>query len=351
MNRVFVQAAGTLIAALCLALAAPVALATNDDDDDEVRGRGACTATAQLMFKACGHEASDDYYLARAKCENVADARARAECVAEARRTRKEENGQCRARLDWRRKFCPVLGEGRYDPQFTPDRFDADFRHLSNPNTYFPLGIGNRWEYRGTGELTQVEVLDETKLISGVTCLVVRDVVFRDGALLEATDDWLAAGRDGSTWYCGEEVKDYATFEGDRPQRPELVSRDGSFKHGTNGDKAGILMPARPQAGHFYREEFSLGNAEDAAQVLTTTYSHGSDPTLDHLVPRALAQRLCNRDCVITRNFSLLEPGVFALKYYARGIGFFLEIKPQESKTLQLVSCNFDTRCVGLPTP
>jgi hypothetical protein len=33
--------------------------------------------------------------------------------------------------------------------------------------------------------------------------------------LKEATDDWSAAGCDGSTWYCGEEVKDYEVFEGD----------------------------------------------------------------------------------------------------------------------------------------
>ena len=254
--------------------------------------------------------------------------------------------------LEGRRAACALLGEQRYDPPWEASRFDADFRQLSNPNPYFPLGIGHRWEYRGGGELNIVQVTSDTKLIEGVRCIVVRDEVFVDGQLKEATDDWFAAARDGSTWYCGEEVKDYESFAGDRPQRPELVSNSGSFKHGRARDKAGLIMPAAPRAGMAYLEEFSLGNAEDVSEVLSAGYAWGTGGALDQLVPRELAQRLCNhRDCVVTKNYSLLEPGVFALKYYARGIGFFLETKPLEGQTLQLVACNFDQRCIALPAP
>jgi hypothetical protein len=341
-------------ALLALACAATAAQAAGDDDDHdpEPRDRGYCTATARLLFSACGAEARDDLLVAKAKCINIADARDRTRCLADAREARKEAGQTCRAQLEWRRAACTVLGEARYDPPFTPDRFDANFRQLSNPNPYFPLGIGHRWVYLGEGERNVVEVADETKHIAGVTCVVLRDLVYQNGELKEATDDWYAAGRDGSTWYCGEEVKDYASFDGDRPRRPELVSRDGSFKHGVNGDKAGIIMPARPRAGQVYLEEFSLGNAEDVSEILSVTYAHGAGGALDQLVPRDLALRLCgNRDCVVTKNYSLLEPGVYALKYYARGIGFFLETKPLEGKRLQLTECNFDARCVALPTP
>jgi hypothetical protein len=54
---------------------------------------------------------------------------------------------------------------------------------------------------------------------------------------------------------------------------------------------------------------------------------------------------------VVTKNFSLLEPGIFARKYYARGIGFFLEVKPDTGEVLQLVNCSFDDRCKDLPQP
>jgi hypothetical protein len=344
---------GLLPAALALACLVTVGhAAARDDDDDEPRDRGFCSATARLVFGACGFEARDDDLLARAKCINVADARDRAQCLADAREARSEAAKTCRAQLEARRAACAVLGEARYDPPFTPDRFDSDFRTLSNPNPYFPLGIGNRWVYLGGGERNVVEVVDETKNIEGVTCIVYRDLVYQNGLLKEATDDWFAAGRDGSTWYCGEEVKDYEVFEGDRPQRPQLVSRDGSFKHGVDGDKAGLIMPARPRAGMVYLEEFSLGNAEDVSEVLSANYAFGSGGALDWLVPRELALRLCsNRDCVVTKNYSLLEPGIYALKYYARGIGFFLETKPLEGQRLQLTECNFDARCVALPRP
>jgi len=154
-----------------------------------------------------------------------------------------------------------------------------------------------------------------------------------------------------ATWYCGEEVKDYESFEGDRPQRAELVSIDGSFKHGRDGAKAGIIMPAQPRQGQAYLEEFALGAAEDVSEILSASYSYGSNRALDNFVRRELALRMCNRDCVVTKNYSLLEPGIFALKYYARGIGFFLETKPDEGKAIQLVNCNFDQRCVALPAP
>jgi predicted acyltransferase (DUF342 family) len=100
-----------------------------------------------------------------------------------------------------------------------------------------------------------------------------------------------------------------------------------------------------------YLEEFSLGNAEDVTEILSTTYKFGDNPDLDQLVPQQLADRLCSAgDCVVTKNFSLLEPGISARKYYARGIGTFLEVE-SEGDVIQLVSCNFNDKCQNLPQP
>jgi hypothetical protein len=343
-----------LLAGLALALAATSAVATRNDDDDDnpdPADRRYCSRTAALLAGACRYSVLDDLLIAKAKCLNISDASERGACLREARGARAEAGRTCKAQYEGRIAACALLGEGRYDPPFEPTRFDADFTRLSNPNPYVPLGIGNRWVFAGGGERNVLEVTGETKAIEGVNCIVIRDLVYKDDQLVEATDDWYAAGRDGSTWYCGEEVKDYESYAGDRPVRPELVSRDGSFKHGRDRDKAGVIMPARPQAGQVYREEFSLGNAEDVSQILSATYSWGQGGALDRFVPRDLAQRMCNRDCVVTKNWSLLEPGGFALKYYARGIGFFLETKPDVGVAVQLVECNFDARCVALPAP
>jgi hypothetical protein len=167
--------------------------------------------------------------------------------------------------------------------------------------------------------------------------------------LKEDTDDWFAEAADGTVWYFGEEVKDYDTFAGDLPARPELVSIDGSFKTGRERDKAGILFPGTPEVGRLLREEFSLGNAEDVSEVVSTTYAFGTDPALDAFVPAGLASLLCAEDCVVTKNANLLEPEEFAYKYYARGLGLFLEVKPDEGAVLELKGCNVDPRCAALP--
>jgi hypothetical protein len=310
-----------------------------------------CSRTAETLFQACKFEVLDDLFVSRAICINVSDDAERVGCFIEAETSRQEGNELCHEQLNGRLDACKSLGENRYDPDFDPALFDNDFTNLTNPNPYFPLTIGNRWEYHGGGEINTVEVLNETKLIEGVTCIVFNDLVFKNGDLVEDTDDWFAQAKDGNVWYCGEEVKDFESFDGDNPRRPELVSTDGSFKAGRDGDKPGIIFRAFPIPGEVYLEEFSLGNAEDATKILSTTYTFGSNPELDRFVPQQLAELLCSNNCIVTKNFSLLEPGVFARKYYAPGIGFFLEVNPDTGEVLQLVNCNFDSRCTALPAP
>ena len=63
-----------------------------------------------------------------------------------------------------------------------------------------------------------------------------------------------------------------------------------------------------------------------------------------------MADRFRKGDCIVTGNFSLLEPGLFARKYYARGIGTILEIE-NTGEIVQITDCNFDRRCANLPKP
>lgn len=332
-----------------LAVLAPAAWTTAGGRDSGGRG-GYCSATAQTLFEACGYELRDDAATAAAKCLNLAETAERRECHAEAGQARAEAESRCRRQRQWRLEACEKTGEARYDPSFDADDFD-DPRKPSNPNPYFPLEVGSFWEFRGAGERNTLKVLNRTKLIDDVPCIVVKDQVFKDGALAEDTDDWYALAKDGDVWYCGEEVKDFESFDGDHPRLPELVSISGSFKAGRNGDKPGVIFQAEPEAGESYLEEFSLGNAEDVTDVLSTSYGLGADPVLDRFAPRELVRLLCAGDCVVTKNYSLLEPDVFAWKYYARGIGFFLEVKPESGEVLQLTSCNLDPRCAKLPKP
>ena len=158
-------------------------------------------------------------------------------------------------------------------------------------------------------------VTEKTKLIDGVTCRVVNGVVEDEGMLIEDTDDWYAQHTNGDVWYCGELARDFETFEGDDPDDPELVEIEGSFKAGRDGDKAGILLPFAPQIGDAYRQEMSLVNAENAAEVISLSG--------DEEAPEAEVS--CNSNCLVTRDFSPIDPGVEENKYCATGIGLILE--------------------------
>ncbi len=310
-----------------------------------------CSDTADTMYRACEAEVRDDGLVATAICGNLTSDDERQECLDEVAEASAEGAELCRDQLTARRAVCKAVGEDAYDPDFEPVSFLANFRRPSRTNRYFPLTVGHRWEYRGGSEVVRVEVLDRTKLIDGVRCVVVRDTVTANGKVIEDTFDWLAQAKNGGVWYCGEEVKDYETFRGDRPVLPELVSIDGSFKVGRDGAKPGLIFPPAPFAGLVYREEFSLGNAEDLAEVLTISYGYGRTPELDRLVPWRLASRLCAGDCIVTNNYSPLEPGAFERKYYAPGVGLFLTIHLDSGERSQLVSCNVSPRCRGLPKP
>ena len=297
-----------------------VALAQDDDDDnDQDHERGACSRTADATFRACQHEIQDDYWIAMAKCKNLSDPQARAECREEAKRARQESKELCREQLEARSELCEALGEGPYDPQIDPALFvdPAEIGKTVAPNPYYPLIRGMTRLYRGGAETVTVTVTEDTKVILGVACAVIRDVVEENGEVIEDTKDWYAHDIFGNVWYFGESVKDFADGE--------LVSIAGSFTAGVDGDKAGIIMKAAPVVGEVYRQEFSLSNAEDMAEFLSLTGSA--------TVPAGSF----NGNSWVTKEFSPIEPGSFATKYYAPGIGSILEVSSTTGARLELV--------------
>lgn len=340
----------THVLALTIVLAPAVPVAADSPPGDGSASGKYCNATANAAFGACEHQVRDDYLVSFGKCINVSDEDARNACFDDAKSTRLDELRGCKDQRDARRDVCHALGQERYVFDFDAALFDSDFSSLTNPNPYFPLDIGNHWEYGGSESVT-IEVLPKTKLIEGVTCIVVNDRVTVNGDVVEDTDDWFGQAKNGDVAYCGEEVKDYESFPGDNPQEAELVSIDGSFKAGRDGDQPGFAFRASPTPGQVYRQEFSLANAEDVAEILSVNYSFGVDTDLDQFVPAALAQLLCADDCIVVKEFTPLSPDAVERKYYALGIGFFFGVNLETGEGVQLVDCNFDSRCSTLPSP
>jgi hypothetical protein len=197
----------------------------------------------------------------------------------------------------------PVAGEPfAIDPgEFTTE--------IDNP--YWPMKPGSRWVFRetdaeGSASRVVVTVLDKTKTIAnGVEARIVHDQLTEDGEVKEDTYDWYAQDADGNLWYLGEDTTEY---ENGRPK-----TKEGSWEAGVEGALPGIIMPASPQVGMTYREEYYKGHAEDGASIISTD---------------ALAKVPYGRfdHGVQTRNFSGIEPDVIEEKIYAQGVGVVLEI-------------------------
>lgn len=294
------------------------ALARDHDGDDEQDG-GFCTKTAHAAFKACRHEVKDDFWIAIGNCNNVADPGEREECKLDAKAELAENRELCGEQHEARLDICDALGEAPYDPKIDPAMFvdPADIGKSVVPNRYFPLVRGNEWVYEGGDETILVTVTKETKEILGVKCAVVHDVVEEDGERTEDTMDWIAQDIYGNLWYFGEislELED-----------GELVSIEGSWKAGVDGAKPGIIMKASPMVGDVYRQEFFLGDAEDMGEVLSLTGSAETDAAE------------CDGDCLITKDFTPIEPDAIEHKYYALDIGLILEVDPETGGRVELV--------------
>ncbi|AKB32634.1 hypothetical protein MSSIH_1944 [Methanosarcina siciliae HI350] len=207
-------------------------------------------------------------------------------------------------------------GEGGYSSVINPDDF---VEVIDNP--YFPLTPGTTFVYEGESEgepiRDEVYVTNETRTVMGVKTIVVRDREFEDGELAEETFDWYAQDKDGNVWYFGEDSREY--------DEGEVVSTEGSWEAGVNGAQPGIIMKGNPQVGDTYRQEYLAGEAEDMAEVVSMNESVS--------VPYGSFE-----NCLKTREWTPLEPGIEENKYYAAETGLLLEITVRgEAEKLELV--------------
>jgi hypothetical protein len=195
--------------------------------------------------------------------------------------------------------------EKPYNPVIDP----ADFTDVID-NPFLPMPPGTTFHYETVTpdglETDDVYISHDTKLIMGVTCVVVVDTVMLDGVLTELTLDWYAQDVDGNVWYFGEAAEQY--------DNGILVGTEGSWEGGVDGALPGTVMQGDPRPGHAYHQEFLLGVAQDMAQVV------GRNAKVH--VPYGSF-----RHCVQTKEWSPLEPGVVEHKYYAAGVGNVLVIE------------------------
>lgn len=210
---------------------------------------------------------------------------------------------------------CVAAGCGGQDsthhtkPPLGPAHLDPANFVATVDNPYFPLAPGTVWEYSVTSadgpERVVVTVLDETRVVDGVTATVVHDVVSEapSGNLIEDTHDWYAQDKKGNVWYLGEDTKKY--------ERQKVDTR-GSWEAAVDGARPGLLMVAKPTVGRSYRQEYYKGEAEDRGKVVAID-EKVTGPTGSY------------ENVVKTADTTRLEPGLIENKWYTKGVGIVQE--------------------------
>ena len=193
-----------------------------------------------------------------------------------------------------------------------PKVFDLDYMAHIYPenfvtginNPFLPLPAGSTFSYiaetsDGT-ETVELEVLQETKMVMGITCTIVRDKNYLDGEVTEETFDWFAQDKDGNVWYMGEAVDNYV--EG------VLDNHYGSWEAGVDGAEPGIVMLANPVIGLQYRQEHYIGEAEDQGKVISNNES-------------VTVKAGSFSNCLKVEETNPLDKDFLEYKFYARGVG------------------------------
>jgi hypothetical protein len=197
-------------------------------------------------------------------------------------------------------------------------------------NRWFPLRPGTRFTYRG--QITEggrrvdhrvvFTVTDLTKVIDGVRNVVLYDLDFNAGELVEAELAFHAQDDDGNVWNMGEYPEEY--------EDGRFTGAPDTWITGLAGARAGVIMRAAPRVGtSTYLQGWApVIHFNDTARVLGTGR-------------RTCVPTSCYDDVLVTDEFSPDEPDAHQQKFYAPGVGNiradFAGSEEKEKETLELV--------------
>jgi hypothetical protein len=197
-------------------------------------------------------------------------------------------------------------------PKYAPVVKASDFVKAIN-NSYFPLVAGSTSIFSGTQDtsklIEQITVTKKTRKIMNLTCVEVDSTLTVDDKLAETTTNWYAQDKQGNVWSFGASVKKYSTAG-------KVTSTAGSWLAGSNGALPGIVMQANPGADLTYRQDYSKGQAEDMAQVLSLNESvTGTAGSYTNVLE--------------IKEWSALKPDVVFNKWYAKDVGLIMSKEVQ----------------------
>ena len=213
-----------------------------------------------------------------------------------------------------------VYAEDKHDNKEYTKSFNLDECGFSSTgsNRYFILEPGYQLVLEGKeGKekvILTITVLDETKIINGIETRIIEEKETRDGTLSEISKNYFAiCTQNNSVFYFGEDVD---IFDG------EIVRHDGSWIHGANNAKAGLMMPGIALLGSRYHQETATDVAMDRSEIVS----------IDEKVKTPAGKF---ENSLKTKETTPLEPSAEDFKTYAPHIGLV------KANTLKLVKYGY----------
>jgi hypothetical protein len=179
-------------------------------------------------------------------------------------------------------------------------------------NPFFPLSPGGKrgakWVLEGVEEgekiRLEIDVTATDVKVGNVTTVVMTETEYENGELVEISYNYFAEADDGTVCYFGEAVDDY--------KDGVIVSHEGEWRADEPGNEPGIIMPANPQLGNVYEQEYAPGLAQDISEIVATGEQW--------IVPRGTYT-----DTLTTHECTPLEKGSDEPKAYARNVGLIYD--------------------------
>ena len=212
-------------------------------------------------------------------------------------------------------------------------------------NQYWPLQVGTfayMAETEDGCEFNKLTITGGTEIVDGYTTLVVRDQEWEGedcedvtaATLAEDTHDFYAMDSDSNVWYFGEDTLSIDEDTG-------LCTDEGAWLAGSEGAEAGIVMLGSPSSGDRYKQEYWEDEAEDWGAVLRLN----AKVSIDYLDSEF-------EDCLMTREWTPLEPGEIEHKFYCPEDGnpgpglMFIEELKGKTVYVEYIGADF-----GAPAP
>jgi hypothetical protein len=174
-------------------------------------------------------------------------------------------------------------------------------------NDYFVLEPGHQLVLEHGKVRLQITVLDETKVVDGITTRVVEEREWDQGVIQEVSRNYYAiCEQSKDVLHFGEDVEVY--------KDGKLLKNDGTWQAGSNGHRPGLVIAGQPKLGMKYYQEIAPG----------VTLNRGEVVSLNATCKTAAGTF---KNCLKVRGTSGMDPKKLEYKFYAPQIGLVQDEK------------------------